>query len=117
MNEVQAQGKRNSPSCRVPPLIDLNEAHDGAPQEDHLGGVDGRPDAEVESEAESVDPELVLGPDLAVLHDAEAGADRPEDEYEPEKDTGTEGRVVKLGRVLGGEGQADDDHLLLISWF
>ena len=72
-----------------------------------MAGVDGGPDAEVEAEAEPVDPQLVLGPDLAVLDDAEAGADRPEDEDEAEEDAGAEGRVVKLGGVLGGEGQAE----------
>ena len=84
----------------------MDEAHDGGPQEEHLEGVDGGPDAEVEPEAEAVHPELVLGPDLAVLHDAEAGADRPEDEDEAEEDAGAEGGVVELGRVLGGEGEA-----------
>ena len=39
-------------------LVDLDESHDGAPEEEHLGGVDGRPDAEVEPEAEAVHPQL-----------------------------------------------------------
>ena len=39
-------------------LVDLDESHDGAPEEEHLGGVDGRPDAEVEPEAEAIHPQL-----------------------------------------------------------
>ena len=40
------------------PLVDLDESHDGAPEEEHLGGVDGRPHAEVEPKAEAVHPQL-----------------------------------------------------------
>ena len=52
-------------------------------------------------------PNLVLGADLAVLDDAEAGSDGAEDEDEPEEDAGAEGRVVELGRVLGRKREAD----------
>ena len=44
-----------------------------------------------------IEPNLVLGADLAVLDDAEAGSDGAEDEYEPEEDAGAEGGVVELG--------------------
>ena len=44
-----------------------------------------------------IEQNLVLGADLAVLDDAEAGSDGAEDEDEPEEDAGAEGGVVKLG--------------------
>ena len=52
-------------------------------------------------------PNLVLGADLAVLDDAEAGSDGAEDEDEPEEDAGAEGGVVEFGRVLGRKREAE----------
>ena len=52
-------------------------------------------------------PNLVLGADLAVLDDAEAGSDGAKDEDEPEEDAGAEGGVVELGRVLGRKREAE----------
>ena len=54
-----------------------------------------------------IEPNLVLGADLSVLDNAEAGSDGAEDENEAEEDAGAEGGVVELGRVLGRKREAE----------
>ena len=96
------------PQLRIPHLVDLYDGHDGGPHDEQNGGVVGEPGAVVKPKAETVDPELILGPDLAVLHNANGGGDGTEDEDESEEEAGPEGSVVELDRSAGVvEGQAD----------
>ena len=60
---------------RMPHLVYLYYGHDGGPHEEENGGVVCEPGAVVQPKAETVDPELILGPDLAVLHNANGGGD------------------------------------------
>ena len=74
----------------------LNTSQD-AQQREHDAHLDGEHGREVESEAEAVDPELVLGPRLPVLNELHGYANRRHEDGEPNEHDAREGRVVVAG--------------------